>query len=530
MYFRSQSSLNAGSHTPLINLSLTPFSRTTRDEVGILLEDDIEVSPFYFRWVKEALAVASPYEDASIMGVSLFTPRRVEVFKDPDSRKPLKFNFNPSIFMDLLTGDSTAPYLHQLPCSWGAVFYAQPWREFIEYMSLRLVAEAASAEEYPDKKLPSSHLAMPLPVSSTPGWKASWKKYLIELMVAKGWFMLYPSYPRQVSFSTNHLEVGEHIKEGDTQHGAVDYTVPLVQEWTIRMVEEHRGAILRKSADAIAIPIPVAELPRLNLVNVPLTTLDYLRAMHGDGDGVSDDLSYTFWSPWRWGPVSYQVAIGRQTTDDVVASRLMAKVAYGNAFNYGGTRETLEQCWQSRDRKCKDFCGATNELLVNAARVTVLLATFDRFDVLSMQIEHYTRSERVARVLVTWHDINRPPPPPMVVNQVMVEFLPQTCDSLNNRFTPSMLIATEAVLVLDDDMKVHLEDIDLLHETWLHHQSNIVGFFPRRIVNGKCKWPALTQNLTRISQGFTCLTSHATASLPEQTTRTAPTFSAAPTR
>mmetsp|Transcript_38398 Transcript_38398/g.62899 ORF Transcript_38398/g.62899 Transcript_38398/m.62899 type:complete len:132 (-) Transcript_38398:221-616(-) len=46
--------------------------------------------------------------------------------------------------------------------------------------------------------------------------------------------MLYPNFHTQTSFSTNHLGSGEHIKSagGDADHLPIDYTVPLVEDWS----------------------------------------------------------------------------------------------------------------------------------------------------------------------------------------------------------------------------------------------------------------------------------------------------------
>jgi len=63
------------------------------------------------------------------------------------------------------------------------------------------------------------------------GWAASWKRYLLELMLVKDWFLMYPFINGQhAAYSTNHLEVGEHISKNDTDHKAEHYTFPLLTE------------------------------------------------------------------------------------------------------------------------------------------------------------------------------------------------------------------------------------------------------------------------------------------------------------
>jgi hypothetical protein len=44
-------------------------------------------------------------------------------------------------------------------------------------------------------------------------WTKSWKKYFIELVYLRGYVMLYPNFKNFVSLSTNHLEVGSHVKD-----------------------------------------------------------------------------------------------------------------------------------------------------------------------------------------------------------------------------------------------------------------------------------------------------------------------------
>jgi len=111
-----------------------------------------------------------------------------------------------------------ALFLQQLPCSWGALFFPQPWHAFHSYMRRRMLDEAP---------------AVIIPKSATNGWKTSWKKFLIELSYLEGYVVLYPNFPNQSSFSTNHLEPGEHIasKANKLKHLPIDFTVPLLTDF-----------------------------------------------------------------------------------------------------------------------------------------------------------------------------------------------------------------------------------------------------------------------------------------------------------
>ncbi|ONK63935.1 uncharacterized protein A4U43_C07F20430 [Asparagus officinalis] len=183
------------------------------DDFGLLLEDDIEVSPYYYLWIKYALLAYRYDPQVSIpelSSISLYTPRLIEVAKE----RP---KWNATQFFEAIHPNT--PYLHQLPCSWGALFFPKHWREFYAYMNARYTEDPKSNP-------------VQVPRSRTNGWQASWKKFLIDMMYLRGYVSLYPNFPNQTSFSTNHMEPGAHIsaKENAVKHDKRDYEVPLVGE------------------------------------------------------------------------------------------------------------------------------------------------------------------------------------------------------------------------------------------------------------------------------------------------------------
>ncbi|GJM87285.1 hypothetical protein PR202_ga03225 [Eleusine coracana subsp. coracana] len=206
-------------------------------DYGLLLEDDIEVSPYYYLWVKYAL-LTYHYDPAvslpELSSISLYTPRLVEVVKE----RP---KWNATQFFAKIHPNT--PYLHQLPCSWGAVFFPKHWREFYTYMGARFTEDA--------KQNP-----VQIPKSRTNGWQASWKKFLIDMMYLRGYVSLYPNFPNQTSFSTNHMEPGAHISAKDNvlKHDKTDFEVPLV--------DADFSALL----PAGKMP-PASKLPVINLFN-----------------------------------------------------------------------------------------------------------------------------------------------------------------------------------------------------------------------------------------------------------------------
>jgi hypothetical protein len=92
-----------------------------------------------------------------------------------------------------------------VPCSWGAIYFPEHWREFHTYLAFRL-----SSTPFP---LNSSTEQDVVPHSRSNGWTHSWKRYFIELAYLRGYVMLYPNFPGYTSLSTNHLEPGAHVHD-----------------------------------------------------------------------------------------------------------------------------------------------------------------------------------------------------------------------------------------------------------------------------------------------------------------------------
>ncbi|KAK5830732.1 Anion exchange 4 [Gossypium arboreum] len=216
---------------------------TSDDDFGLLLEDDIEVSPYYYLWIKYAL-LAYHYDPQvslpELSSISLYTPRLVEVVKERPS-------WNPTEFFNRIHPNT--PYLHQLPCSWGAVFFPKHWREFYVYMNMRFTEDAKANP-------------VQIPKSRTNGWQASWKKFLIDMMYLRGYVSLYPNFPNQASFSTNHMEPGAHIsaKDNVVRHDKADFEVPL-------LTEDFRTLLPNGKLP------PASKLPSLNLFNQPVSLI-----------------------------------------------------------------------------------------------------------------------------------------------------------------------------------------------------------------------------------------------------------------
>lgn len=197
-----------GGLLPAIIESWYPTSNHT---FAVILEDDIELSPHFYGYLKYALLTyrysspssSSPASSSSkkLFGISLYQQQTNELHLTGRQLFNAHALFPPSY-------SPTSPYLSPIPCSWGALYTPEIWREFHAYLALRLSESAIAIETDVVPEVRSNN------------WYRSWKKYWIELSYLRGYVMLYPNYgfdplledEAGVSLSTNHLEVGVHNK------------------------------------------------------------------------------------------------------------------------------------------------------------------------------------------------------------------------------------------------------------------------------------------------------------------------------
>ncbi|CAG8676118.1 13896_t:CDS:2 [Dentiscutata erythropus] len=203
----------------LVAAIVESFYPADNDDYGFILEDDIELSPFYYIWAKYNILKYRYGPDRILsnrmFGVSLYNSKHIEL------TLPKHKQFNAALVLDPTQYDRRSPYLCQIPCSWGSVVFPEIWREFHQYITARL------------KDINGPNLQeVIVPDSRSNRWHNSWKRFFIELIYLRGYVMLYPNYNNFVSFSTNHHEEGVHVhlKGGKPRKG---FLLPLMKKDTI---------------------------------------------------------------------------------------------------------------------------------------------------------------------------------------------------------------------------------------------------------------------------------------------------------
>ncbi|CAG8576063.1 27387_t:CDS:2 [Gigaspora margarita] len=200
----------------LIAAVVESYYPTNDNDYGFILEDDIELSPFFYIWAKYNILKYRYGPDRILsnrmFGVSLYNSKHIELTLLKHTK------FNAALTLGPTKYNRRSPYLCQIPSSWGSVVFPEIWREFHYYLTARL------------KDIEGSNLQeINVPDSRSNRWHNSWKRFFIELIYLRGYVMLYPNYKNFVSLSTNHHEEGVHVhlKNGKPRKG---FLLPLMNK------------------------------------------------------------------------------------------------------------------------------------------------------------------------------------------------------------------------------------------------------------------------------------------------------------
>ena len=213
-------------------------------EFVFFFEDDIEVNSKYFQFALEIMKKKPEIinKDSDFVGIALTTPKYDEV------------NLNHSIWTPETNGNQLI--LLQQPCSWGALYFPWKWRKFLSYYRSR---RQRTNKVVDDIKV--------IPKSCVWDWKKSWKKYLMEMMVIEGYLMIYPSLPRQESFSVHHQEIGEHFPS----FKGIERKVP--DYFVVPLASDQASSSLIQGIEYI----DISTLPMFSFYHFPVKSIDQLK-------------------------------------------------------------------------------------------------------------------------------------------------------------------------------------------------------------------------------------------------------------
>ncbi|KKZ67885.1 hypothetical protein EMCG_06414 [[Emmonsia] crescens] len=172
----------------------------------LTLSPQTDLAPSYYHFLKYAIlkykySVPTKISSRRLMGISLelpsIAPTDGEPFTPPTPSDPT---------VALQETEKGIPvFLWQAPNSNAALYFGDKWVEFQSFLSNRL-----AAARRPDLKIPSNLISKKFP---------SWMEYMLELIRARGYYLLYPSFSAttDTALATTHNEL-YHLPEEYTSN------------------------------------------------------------------------------------------------------------------------------------------------------------------------------------------------------------------------------------------------------------------------------------------------------------------------
>ena len=256
----------------------------------------------------------------AVVGISLYSPQIDEITKGKTLWDPAH----------IVTGNA---FLMQLPSSWGALFFPSAVRLFTRFYSLRTVSSLYdfAKEEQVATYRKASDPILDLPGARSNRWPRSWKRFFIDFMFFEGAVMLYPVLPRKASFSTTHVEPGEHTAVGGLAANTSENRL-------------RRGAVSRKT-----VPL-LKDKNELKYVLPPFTDLNVVDLYHRRSTLCNISIrAHTFRAHVR---LLAQERLERNKSGDVASTSAMALASHRESALEDRTRELcLEGTGETRGQR-----------------------------------------------------------------------------------------------------------------------------------------------------------------------------------
>lgn len=186
------------------------------DEFAFVVEDDMRVSPLFYRYLKQIIRTyyydPSNY-DPTVYGISLQRPR----FVPGKHGNPLQVDM------------STRLFLYQLVGTWGQLLFPRPWKEFRIWYDIHR----------------SKDLKPLLEGMVTTGWynrsrERIWTPWFIKFVNCKGYFNLYTNFVGGQALSVSYREKGVNTKRkaGPDSKLIENHRTPEINLWDMRPLKK----------------------------------------------------------------------------------------------------------------------------------------------------------------------------------------------------------------------------------------------------------------------------------------------------
>jgi hypothetical protein len=199
----------------------TSIRPQTEKEVMIIFEDDLRVSPFYFAWTMHLLRAyggnGRKVRDPSLLGFSL-SPLKMDEISYPFVDWNVLKNTNKNVHL----------YLHSVPSSWGSVFFADRWIEFLKFYKTRMEPQfyntSDESRRMPGVAVPLGDQNLLIPNSRTNVWPGSWKRVLVEFCYGRVMYTLYTHIPGRFGFASPLQLTGAHSTAAKIPSDSADHS------------------------------------------------------------------------------------------------------------------------------------------------------------------------------------------------------------------------------------------------------------------------------------------------------------------
>ena len=186
------------------------YPASAKDSHVLLLSPQAQLSPLYYHYTMYSLLqfkypLYDPINSELLMGISLELPTTLLDGKTP-LKSPSTADMTSQMYWDK-PGVTSVPFLWHAPNSHAALYFGDKWVELHSFLSNRVAKQHSSAKPVsPRKKLVSETLP-------------AWTEYMLELMRARGFSLLYPARSSSEALVTVHNELYQLPEEFEPRSG-----------------------------------------------------------------------------------------------------------------------------------------------------------------------------------------------------------------------------------------------------------------------------------------------------------------------
>jgi hypothetical protein len=125
------------------------------------------------------------------------------------------------------------------------------------------------------------------------------------------------------------------------------------------------------------------------------------------------------------------------------------------------------------------------------SKFTIVMLQYGRLENIPTLLQHYRGMKLVAEIVLVWNNLETQPSESVrqlvrpVAGMANVKIIPQTKNTLNNRFFEYKSTSTDCIAIIDDDLLINADDLATAYEFWSQHPRQIIGLEGRGVFYDK---------------------------------------------